>query len=337
MQQKVIFRADGGQHVGLGHIMRSLSLARYLKEDFLCSFATTNSDEHIHQTIKQCCENIIQLPGNEEHFSFFLRQLNGDEIVVLDNYYYSTEYQKQIKKKGCVVVCIDDNQDRHFVADAVINHAEGVAKEKYSKEPYTKLLLGYKYALIRPEFINNSHFDANSEVHNVLVCIGGADPFNISEKIVCSLLSIEGKFQVNLVLGAAFQHQSSIDKLIISKQIKVFKNLSPDELANLMKKADFGVFPASTVAIEACAARLPFATGYFVDNQYPIYQGLINNGLAFKLGDLLNQTQEKLAPKLKSYLMDMEQVKVIRRKQRKMLDSRVSSRYLEAFKELALR
>ena len=337
MRRRVIFRADGGKQVGLGHIMRSLSLANYIKDEFACTFATTNEDKNTHQVIRQSCKDIIQLPCTEKHYSVFLGQLKGSEIVVLDNYYFSTAYQKQIKDKGCVVVCIDDKQDKHFVADAVINHAEGVAKERYSIEPYTKLLLGFKYALVRPEFIKLNTYDSISEVLNVLVCIGGSDPFNISEKIVASLLSNKGKEQIHLVLGVAYQHRESLEKTISGRKVKVYGNLSSVKLADLMKKSDFGIFPASTVATEACAARLPFATGYFIDNQYQIYKGLIENELAFDLGNLLSQPQEVFASKLNSYFQNVEQANIIRRKQREILDNRIPSRYLAVFKELGQR
>lgn len=336
MQKKVIFRADGGQQIGLGHIMRSLSLANYLKEEFACSFATTNTDKHIHQLIRQSCKDIIQLPFNQEHYRAFLDQLEGSEIVVLDNYYFSTAYQKQLKDKGCIVVCIDDKQDKHFVADAVINHAEGVAKERYSIEPFTRLLLGFKYALVRPEFINDTACDSNPKIRNILVCIGGSDPLNISKKIAAILVSNSTQYIIHFIIGAAYQYKESLEKVTESEQLKIYSNLSVGEMADLMKKADFGVFPASTVAIEACAARLPFATGYFVDNQHQIYKGLVENELAFDLGNLCTQPQETLAAKLNNYLQNIEKTNFIRWKQREMLDKNVPNRYLEVFKELAL-
>lgn len=335
MREKVIFRADGGQEIGLGHIMRSLSLANYLKEEFSCSFATRNGDIRIHEIIRQSCQEVIQLPEDGRHYAFFLEHLKGDEIVVLDNYYYSSAYQKQIRDKGCKVACIDDMHDRYFVADAVINHAEGVAKEKYSVESYTRLMLGYDYALVRPEFMNNNPLEPSELVQDVLVCIGGADPHNLSLKIAYSLLSINSEVKVSLVVGAAYQYRSSLKELRGLDRVRVHVNLSYMELAELMKQSDFGVLPASTIAIEACAARLPFATGYFVDNQIQIYQGLIKNQLAFDLGNLLTISQESLVDKLSCSLQNVEGFRQIRKVQQKKMDDKIQWRYLQLFKELA--
>lgn len=36
----------------------------------------------------------------EAHYDEFLSSLQGDEIVVLDNYFFTTDYQRAIKQKG---------------------------------------------------------------------------------------------------------------------------------------------------------------------------------------------------------------------------------------------
>ena len=56
------------------------------------------------------------IPLQEEtHSADFLSHLQGDEIVVLDNYFFTTDYQRAIKQKGCRLVCIDDMHDKHYV------------------------------------------------------------------------------------------------------------------------------------------------------------------------------------------------------------------------------
>lgn len=72
--------------------------------------------------------------------------------MVLDNYFFTTDYQRAIKEKGCCLVCVDDMHDKHYVADVVINH--GLTDESlFDVEPYTKLCLGFDWALLRHPFI----------------------------------------------------------------------------------------------------------------------------------------------------------------------------------------
>ena len=149
MKEKVYIRADGSSNIGLGHIIRCVSLAHMLKDKFMIHFFVLEIPEALKSEIVQNEWNITVIEKELD----FLSELKGNEIVILDGYLFNSNYQKQIKNKGCKLVCIDDFHDQRFYADLVINHAPGVSKEDYKGEQYTKYLLGPDYALLRPEFL----------------------------------------------------------------------------------------------------------------------------------------------------------------------------------------
>ena len=120
-KRKIYFRADAGPNIGYGHYIRSLALADMLKQDFDCTMFTQVPTDYQLRECETVCP-IVALPDDESKFQKFLEYLKGDEIVVLDNYFYTTDYQRAIKAKGCKLVCIDDIHDKHYVADVVINH-----------------------------------------------------------------------------------------------------------------------------------------------------------------------------------------------------------------------
>jgi len=151
-KRKVILRADGNQKIGMGHFVRTLALGEMLKNDFYCVYATQKPTDYQKREVNDVCKEIIELPDNLSHFIQFLDYLEGNEIVVLDNYYFDTDYQQEIKNKGCKLVCIDDMHDKHYLADVVINHAEGLNENDFSREGYTKLFRGLNYALLRSPF-----------------------------------------------------------------------------------------------------------------------------------------------------------------------------------------
>ena len=156
MKQRIYFRADAGREIGYGHFIRTLALADMLKDDFDCVFVTQSPTVYQKTEVAKVCE-LTEVPATEEKFSLFLDMLDGDEIVVLDNYFYDTDYQRAVKAKGCKLVCIDDMHDKHYVADVVINHAlsESIL---FSKEVYTHLCLGPSWALLRKPFLENALF-----------------------------------------------------------------------------------------------------------------------------------------------------------------------------------
>ena len=94
-KQKIFFRADAGAQIGYGHFIRTLALADMLRNDFDCTFFTQSPSEYQQREIEKVC-SLVCLPSDDSKFEKFLDYLTGKEIVVLDNYFYTSKYQKQI-------------------------------------------------------------------------------------------------------------------------------------------------------------------------------------------------------------------------------------------------
>ncbi|MDR2145849.1 MAG: UDP-2,4-diacetamido-2,4,6-trideoxy-beta-L-altropyranose hydrolase [Tannerella sp.] len=286
IKQKVFFRADGNSEIGLGHVIRSLALAEMLKEDFDRVFATRFLTDYINTEARKVCNDIIKLPESDEHFDAFLSCLSGNEIVVLDNYFFDTDYQKAIKNKGCKLVCIDDIHDKHFVADVVINHAGGVRKESYIAAPYTYLFLGTDYALLRPEFLKR---EEKNDTFSLLICLGGADKENATLQILRLLEDKQFPHQCYVVVGDAFQYQQDLINFQQTSKlnIEILKNLSAQKMADIMSQCRYAICPPSTVSCEYLSKRGgELYLKLIADNQKDIYDFYLKNGIAFDVSEL---------------------------------------------------
>jgi len=326
---KIIFRADGDPTIGMGHFIRTLALAEMLNSDFYCIYATQLPSTYQINEIEKVCHELISLPADGSHFEVFLNQLAGDEIVVLDNYYFTTEYQRLIKHKGCKLVCIDDMHDKHYVADIIINHAEGVSETQYSAEKFTKFCLGYKYALLRKEYLINVK-EKSSKKYACLIMMGGADPLNLTTKLVPMIESALPSLPLAVIVGADSDNQSLLKQF---KSIVLFKGIEAASVFTLMQESQFGIFPASTVAIEACAARLPFLCGYYVDNQKEIYNGIKNEGLAYCIDNLRIITPNDLQKAIDTLNSEIFKKRMLE-KQKFFLDKMSRKRFIKIFQEL---
>ena len=277
-KRKIYFRADAGSEIGYGHYIRSLALADMLKQDFDCTMFTQTPTDYQLREAKDIC-SVISLPNDDSKFDKFLEYLKGDEIVVLDNYFFTFDYQYAIKAKGCKLVCIDDMHDKHYVADVVINHCIE-DKSLFDVEPYTQLCLGAKYALLRAPF-----FATRNVVKSIpwLVCFGGSDPNNVTSKIV-KVLQQKGVRDIVAIVGTAYAHY---EELLNQDGIEVLCGLSAQEMADYFAKAENVVCSASTVCYEALSQQCNVYSGWYVDNQYEFYASLLNQKLIIPLGNLL--------------------------------------------------
>lgn len=276
--RKVFFRADAGPSIGFGHFIRSLALADMLKSNFDCTFFTANpSPFQIREMYKVCQYVSIR---EDMKMDDFVESLEGDEIVVLDNYFFTTDYQRKIKAKGCKLVCIDDLHDKHYVADIVIN--QGVTDASlYSTEPETKLCLGLKWALLRREFLSSSR--PVKSPNSWFVSFGGTDFKNLTAKFSERLNASPLIKRITVVVGDAYQYGESLAGM---KKVTLKRNLSSSQMHDEMMKAEYAVLSASTVCLEALACQCKISAGFYVDNQRDFYTMMANDGYIHPLGDL---------------------------------------------------
>ncbi|MDR1181687.1 MAG: UDP-2,4-diacetamido-2,4,6-trideoxy-beta-L-altropyranose hydrolase [Bacteroidales bacterium] len=286
MKQKIVFRADAGQNIGYGHFIRSMALADMLKDDFDVSFATVNPTDYQKNELSNICP-FVSL-NSETHFEDFLSMLQANEIVVLDNYFFTTDYQREIKTKRCKLVCIDDMHDKHYVADIVINH--GIDNPAlFSVEPYTRLCLGLEWALLRKPFLEASLKNRNKKhrnvIENVVVSFGGVDSYHLTDRIINMLLSEPDVLQIDAIAGKAYHSQIENNT---GKSIVFHRAISAQEVASLFSNCDLAVLSASTVCLEALACGSRVAAGHYVNNQKEFYEYLKTNRFIYGLDSLSN-------------------------------------------------
>lgn len=280
--------ADASKEIGYGHFTRSLALVDMLKENFDCIFFTQSPTSYQKEEVLKICK-LVELPSTDDKFSLFLDFLSGDEIVVLDNYFFSSDYQKRIKDKGCKLVCIGAN-DRHYYADILFNYVENNSSV-FSIEPYTQVCLGIEWMLLREPFLINWNQKKREKLSAITICFGGTDQFELTE---CCISIIKNNFtidRINLIATSSFEEKRI--KSLKEKGISCYIDISAREVAEVFSKTDCAIVSASTVAQEALACGVIVLCGYYVSNQEKMYRKLLSEGCIVGLGNLLDDTLEK--------------------------------------------
>lgn len=306
--RRIVFRADGNAQIGLGHVYRSLAMAEMLEEDFELVFASVSPMDELKHTILGICDRCIELKrqSDEANVDGLLPFIQEDDIVVLDGYHFDGSYQQTIREHCYKVVSIDDMHQGHFYSDYVINHCGALDPDIYDTEPYTKLLLGEKYALLRPEFLEAARNKIKRDperTDTLFVSMGGSDVHNLTAKILESVETMSIFSTVNVVIGAANDHYNMI-KLFADrdKRIQIHRNLSGGAMCDLMKASDVAIAPGSGIALEVCAVGMGFLTGYYTDNQKDVVNWLDKTGCALNIGNMVARTSSEIQGFIKSLL-----------------------------------
>ena len=192
---------------------------------------------------------------NEEEFFYIVKKLNPKQVIV-DNYEFTIEYQKQFKKLfgNIKLSCFDDEYKEYF-CDEIINHNLGVNINKYKNSNIVKIIS----PLIREEFIKAKKKRYKKD--GIFISLGGSDSKNLTLKI----LKLLKNKKINLYVTTANQNLKKIKRYAkIHKNIRLHIN---EDVAFGMAKSEFGIITPSVISYEALYMELPFIAIKTADNQ----------------------------------------------------------------------
>ncbi len=296
--KRILLRADANTDIGHGHLMRLLALAEVLKVHYDCHFITHNPPATLMAQMEQVA-TIIFLPAFDdvlEEAAYLVANLiQSEDIFIADGYHFTSHYQQLIRDMGARIVWLDDLHEQYFYADVVINPAGGLSSKQYETELYTRLALGPAYALLRQPFKNVQPGNISS-IENVLICFGGSDMNNLTQKTALAVLDLPYIKEVHLITGASYQHQETLEKLIKNYLGKIFahQQLSAADMVNLMRHCHVSIAPASTISYELCSVGIGLVTGTSAANQQNIAHFLTKEGCALNIGDFHQATHEQI-------------------------------------------
>ncbi|MFQ5913475.1 MAG: UDP-2,4-diacetamido-2,4,6-trideoxy-beta-L-altropyranose hydrolase [Nitrospinota bacterium] len=264
---RALIRADGSQSMGLGHVMRSLALAEALAiRGWRVSFALQGRPGHPAETVRARGFETLLLPEGapETDWTALGPRLESGEIglLVIDHPEIDEAWQRRASERVPRLVILDDRADRNFWGHVLINVSPGVKEEDYRPlvPEFCRLLLGPRYALIRPEFLAHRPVEVSHRpLRNVLVSFGGADGKNQTEKTLRALSRAAGvrELDVHVVLGGANRHAENVPALLPELPFRVTVHRDVRDMASLTARMDLAVGAAGGSAWERCCLGVP--------------------------------------------------------------------------------
>lgn len=280
MSPKIYFRADANAKIGYGHFIRTLALADMLKEDFDCTFFAAEPTVYQKTEVEKVCE-LRELPSDERKLISFLDLLTGEEVVFLDNYFFTSEYEKAVKDKGCKLIVLSPSKPHHY-ADIVINFIDKDITH-YSVEEYTRVVAGLEWSILREPF-RLPVIDSKRVKNKVVISFGGTDQYSLTEKVVEVLGTKE--YQLSVICTSRVSEERRVS--LVNKDVRVYTDIPAETVAELFEQAEYAILSSSTVCLEALSRGAKVLAGHYVDNQVSFYKVLMNEHCITGLGDLLD-------------------------------------------------
>lgn len=280
---RLFIRADSDETMGTGHVMRCLALGQAWRDaggEVVFLTACTSAALQARMRREGFCvrppEDAGFPPAADDHGAW----------LVLDGYHFESEYQQRARQTGHRLLVIDDMAHLpHYYADAVLNQNTCAERYSYPREPYTRLLLGPSYALLRREFMRWRGWRREIPVvaRKVLVTLGGSDPENVTAQVVDGLASLaSGGFEIVVVAGGHSRAAPQLAQLATQAGMKFEHNVV--DMAPLMAWADLAVSGAGSTCWELAFMGLPAILVVLADNQCGIAESLSEHCCAVNLG-----------------------------------------------------
>lgn len=332
---RILIRADGGADIGMGHIMRTLTLARELKKYFDVAYVCRTDEED--KTIKPGSRysdgvHKVQVAGfkmffvRENKVLEDLKDVKGD-ILITDSYDVDESYFEATKKMFSRTIYIDDMCIYNFKGvDMIINQNINAEDLDYKLSSETSYLLGCNYTMLREEF-RDAHFKyIKRRAKDVMITFGGADPFLLTLKTLYYLK--EEKYNFHVVVGPAFGNDY-INKLRSYESCSnIFFYYNADMKA-LMGKCDICISAAGSTLYELCAEGVPSLSVTIAENQSKVAEKFNDIGIVKSLGWHNELNKEKIINELDKLSKGYNKRKEISDKGRNLVDGKGTARIVE--------
>ena len=317
---KIYFIVHGSDKIGMGHIMRSLSLASVFKVQGHEVLFFSKYEQGIQQikTREIAVCTISSESSQDEKSGFFYGRIEELEleiaeirkymdgkadVIIIDSYNVTEAYFAEIRKLTNCLVYIDDLNSFTYPVDILINGTASAFDMKYEKSQKAYLLLGMKYIQIREEFYNIPQRKMSANIQDVLITTGSSDPYHITENLLNILMKIESfsTFRYHVIVGSGFEDKIKLNDLATDNR-HIFLYDRPKNMAEIMLRCDFAIAAGGSTLYELMICGVPAVTFAYADNQIPHIKALERKGLLKYVGCYNHLDEAQLIRYIK-YLM----------------------------------
>lgn len=373
----LVIRADADSQIGTGHVMRCVALAQawraaggraiLLSSPGESPQPETGDSPFLQRVVASGLEyqplsHRHPHPGDFDATLGFLESISERAThtwLAVDGYHFDAAYVEAVRDCGSRVLLIDDGQfgvsslsssnASHLpsataagCANLLLNQNLGAENVDYACDEETTLLLGSRYLLLRPEFLDATPGGRSipDVARKVLVTMGGADPHNDTALAIRALEQVNsdlpGGVEARIVLGGSFQrrHVELLQRQLARSSAGFQPLANVEDMPGLMNWADVALSAAGTTAWELAFLGVPATLLVVAENQRPVAERLAEAGAAVNLGCARRLTADRIAAEIVALCRDAGR----RRRQceagRRLIDGRGAARVVAVMKAL---
>lgn len=349
---KVLFRVDASTVMGIGHVMRCLTLAKALRARgaqvlFACRALEGNQIERIQQDF-----SVLVLPA---HYAGEQGGLTPEASVcaaadfaavrgvvgerhfdwcVLDHYGLGLEWQRQVMDLCRRLLVIDDLPQREHDCDLLLD--QNLLTERPGMYPgrTTQRLFGPRYSLLRAEFGEYRAVPrpAAQQLPRLLLFFGGGASAQALLQVVPALLPLP--VRLDIVIGSAGAERAALEQLLLGRA-EACLHVDTEHMAKLLHDTDLYVGSGGTVTWERACLGVPGVVAALSLNQIAMSRACAAAGLQDYLGESHTLQPQDWQNAVGQLLAQPERLAEMRQRATALVDGQGVLRVVEAMESQA--
>lgn len=360
----VFFRVDSSIQIGTGHLMRCLTLADVLREkeamvSFICRelsgnlcdfvgkkgfrvyrlpYITSQFDDKRHNTHHTQWLGVTWETDAEQTKAILMKDTHDIDWLVADHYALDKQWETQMRPFVKKIMIIDDLADRPHDCDLILDQNYTQSENRYNGlVPNTCIrLMGPEYALLRPQFgkARKNLRGRDGKVKRILVFMGGADPGNVTCKVLRAIQMLnQHGISIDVVIGASNTHANEV-RALTSNMPDTTCHFHVENMAEFMASADLSIGAGGTATWERCCVGLPSLVITIAENQRDIAENLSRNGSIINLGWYESIKESDISTALENLLATPDRIRQMSLKGMQLVDADGTIRAAETIEEI---
>jgi spore coat polysaccharide biosynthesis predicted glycosyltransferase SpsG len=349
----ILFRVDGTTRSGLEHLSRCLTFAAALQRRRRPTYFLSQLEPAcLALNIKRAGNNWLDSDGpvgSREDLAETLQEIRRlhPAAVVVDSPEASEPYLAELVNTGTLVLSMDSLAGLRFPSRLVVNPLLGPGREAYEFQPGTQLLLGERYALVRPEIrrirptraqepapLSMGEGKGMRECYRALIALGEDDPNQQVEVLARTLLNVPRIGRVDIALRPHHPQLEKLQALSAAYPDRVELAVEPTEITAKIVRAHFAITSGGTYSLELACVGLPQLVIVQLEAHWPTAQRLEEEGCATCLGWHASVSPQTIRQAIQNLLTDPLERQAMSRCARKLIDGRGPDRLVTALEVL---
>lgn len=335
----IIFRCQASPLIGMGHLVRSRVLAKYLNLiGYKCIMVGPDKIyklESDNTLFDQWLTRTEWIEDNDEiNFMDEISIKYNAKHIIMDDYRSNGKVQLDLRDKGYVILQqYDASIPQKFAAQLVINSSPAERRDKYEPNflisPITTLH-GPEYSILRDGFLKTKLLPFSHFCKRILISFGGGDDRGNILFVLDSLYKrIPIEIELNVMVSKNNPNIRNIQNWITDhSDISVRLHVNPLDVPELISKCNLAILSGGTTTFEAAYCGVPMILLPIAPNQSEQCIGWGEIGAAISLTNLGMVDNELVCLTVNSLINDPEKRKSMSKAGKKAVDGKGAKRII---------